>query len=229
MEWRNLTNERMSLVSSVEDGIRKALVAGHIKPGERLVEAKIAKDMGISRAPVREAFRILEQQGLITISPRKGAYVTAISRKDVEEVFSLREVLECFAIRQAIEKQTFSTSDLAHMQELVDEMGVSPHINDPLERLRPDIEFHRLIWKKSNHCLLLECLINLEPRMQRLMMVTDLYDHQGDVAAHQVIVDAVRKGDVDLAVESVRQHIIGAKGIFVGTVLSPIVEGNGDR
>ncbi|MBW2005818.1 MAG: GntR family transcriptional regulator, partial [Deltaproteobacteria bacterium] len=89
--------EIRSLMNVVLDNIRKRIFTGEFRPGQKINESEIAVNLGISRSPVREAFRILERDGLITTLPRKGSYITDISLKDLEELLKKKKILECYA------------------------------------------------------------------------------------------------------------------------------------
>ena len=96
----------MSLPDQVYDHLFKAIISGELKPGEKLVENELCKEFGTSRAPIRESFRILESEGLIVIQPRKGTYVKALTRGDIEEAFAVREALESLAAKLAVPHMT---------------------------------------------------------------------------------------------------------------------------
>jgi len=95
-EWHKV--EIKSLAAATLDEIRRRILMGDFRPGQKINESEIALKLGISRSPVREAFRILEREALITTLPRKGSYITDISPQDLEELFELRELLECHAL-----------------------------------------------------------------------------------------------------------------------------------
>ena len=107
-EWNRL--EIKSLTAVVLDDIRRRILTGGFRPGERITESEVAAKLGISRSPVREAFRVLEREGLIATLPRKGSFITEISPEDVEELFELREILECHAV-DCIKKRAVKSPD----------------------------------------------------------------------------------------------------------------------
>src|SRR5512137_2238156 len=91
-----------SLTDQVYEFLSNSIIEGRIKPGEKLLENELCHQFGISRSPLRECFRILEAEGLINISPRKGAFVREFDRQDLEDVFPVRAVLEGLAARLAV-------------------------------------------------------------------------------------------------------------------------------
>src|SRR5262249_25046817 len=109
-----------ALRNDVYDALRQAVVSGALSPGQRVNEAEIARQMQISRAPIREAIRQLEQEGLLESVTRRGTFVVALSRDDIEEVYTLRADLEARAIRRAIGR--LSPDDLATLESLAETM-----------------------------------------------------------------------------------------------------------
>ncbi len=101
--------------------IRRSIVDGVLRPGERLVEERLANDLGVSRTPIREALAMLEVEGLIRSLPNKGAMVRAFSREEIKDLYDLRILLEGYAARQA--GQTITTDDLDQLRRLYEEMS----------------------------------------------------------------------------------------------------------
>ena len=123
--------------------IREAILKGEFKPGERLKQADLADVLGVSRMPVREAFRILESEGLIKLEPHKGAIVKSIRLDDIEEIYVLRAELEKMAMLQSFE--TLTDEDLHQLLQLADKMEMCEEVADFIGF---NIEFHRLLIKK---------------------------------------------------------------------------------
>src|SRR5690349_20742173 len=93
----------VSLVELATGRLRHEILSGTLEPGERLVEEQLTRRLGISRAPLREALRLLGQQGLVEHLPRRGVRVVQLSSRDIDELFTLRDVLERFALRCALD------------------------------------------------------------------------------------------------------------------------------
>src|SRR5574340_89251 len=96
----------LTLRERIVDFIKDAIISGTLKPGERVPEQEIAENFGISRTPIREAFRQLESEGFITVTPRKGAVVSPITDRDVSEFYDIKSLLEGYAARTACAKLT---------------------------------------------------------------------------------------------------------------------------
>ena len=112
----------------VFEAIREAIVDGTLEPGERLMEAQLAEDLGVSRTPVREAIRQLELAGFVVMIPRRGAYVADISIKDVADVFEIRGALEALAASLAAERA--SEEEIEQLERLLVEIGKSVEERD---------------------------------------------------------------------------------------------------
>ncbi len=111
----------LSLPEQIADRICTAILAGEYRPGERIQEARLAQTFQVSRGPIREALRLLEQEGLITLSPRRGAQVTTLSIEEVEQLFDIRASLSSLAARQATHHIT--PGELAALRATVDKMA----------------------------------------------------------------------------------------------------------
>ncbi|MBA7703373.1 putative D-xylose utilization operon transcriptional repressor [subsurface metagenome] len=201
-EWNRL--EIKSLTAVVLDDIRRRILTGDFRPGERINESEIALKLGISRSPVREAFRVLEGEGLITTLPRKGSFITEISAQDLEELFEIREILECHAI-DCIRKRAKKSPD--ELRALIEEIG--------RELLRkPDTfavisGFHFNLVELSNNYRLIELYRILGVSLRRYQLIYLSKKGQRDVSLehHQVIVDALKGGNYSDIKKLLKRHI----------------------
>jgi len=201
-EWNRL--EIKSLTAVVLDDIRRRILTGDFRPGERINESEIALKLGISRSPVREAFRVLEGEGLITTLARKGSFITEISAQDVEELFEIREILECHAI-DCIRKRAKKSPD--ELRALIEEVG--------REVLRkPDIftvisGFHFSLVELSNNYRLIELYKILGVSLRRYQLIYLSKKDKRDVSLehHQVIVDALKGGNYSDIKKLLKRHI----------------------
>ncbi|UCG67552.1 MAG: GntR family transcriptional regulator [Deltaproteobacteria bacterium] len=201
-EWNRL--EIKSLTAVVLDDIRMRILTGDFRPGERINESEIALNLSISRSPVREAFRVLEGEGLITTLPRKGSFITDISAQDVEELFEIREILECHAI-DCIKKRAKKSPD--EVKALTEEIGrqllrkpdTSPVISG----------FHFNLVGLSNNYRLIELYKILGVSLRRYQLIYLSRKGQRDVALehHQVIVDALKRGNYSDIKKLLKKHI----------------------
>jgi len=210
MDWVEQLEQPQTLPEAVVSAFQKALRSGALKPGDPINEAELARQWGISRAPVREATRVLEQQGLLQIVPRKGVFVTAeLSVEGLSEIYTLRAVLEGLAVRLAVENGTYDESVISELQDLVDQVGSR---TDLLNSLDADERFHELLCGKSNHKLLLGVLSNLRLKIRQAHISTRFVDENLRQLAdrHQAVVDAITRGDPEAAEKTVKEHITRA-------------------
>ncbi|MGN4076383.1 GntR family transcriptional regulator, partial [Burkholderia gladioli] len=112
----------------VVPALREAIVEGVLAPGSRLSEVQVAKQLDVSRTPMREAFAQLEREGLVTIVPRVGAYVRNVTPRDVEEIYTVRAALECLAVQLAAERITALGG--AQLDEVIAAMRASVEADD---------------------------------------------------------------------------------------------------
>lgn len=192
----------------VLSSLRAAILDGTFKPGERLNENKIAKQMGVSRGPIREAIMELEEEGLVILVPHKGAFVVAFSADDVREIYSLRCLLEGYAAKLAA--KSVSDQDIKRLEMIVRGMeeAVSKNRLDML--VEKDLEFHRELCKLSGHKLLLQTWDKLFSRIRLFLTLADqvYFEPNYIVGTHYPTIEALRKGDPDLAARTIKQPII---------------------
>lgn len=192
----------------VAEILREAITSGRLKPGDRLVELDLAAELGTSRAPIREALRQLEQEGLVASYPYRGSEVLGVSQDEVEQVLvPIRVTLERFAFGKALDKLT--PGDLEELQGLVTDMLEAAR-DGAAERLADlDIRFHELVIARSEqrHCL--QMWKAIQPRV-RAYFRRDAPAHAdpADVARqHQELLDVIRAGDRDEVLDAVERHI----------------------
>lgn len=125
------------------------IVAGRLRPGEPLVESTVAKYLGVSRIPVREAFYLLEQQGFIRMIPHKGAFVTRLTRKELEDLLEMRELLETWVLHGARER--LQPRHIQKLEELIVEMEKAAAARDYVTFYAKDMEFHTQIWRSRGN------------------------------------------------------------------------------
>ncbi|MFQ6014582.1 MAG: GntR family transcriptional regulator [Anaerolineae bacterium] len=211
--------DQESLPNQVVSSIRHAIQIGVLKPGDRLVEMEIAEQMAISRAPVREALRILERDGLVVTIPRKGTFVNELSIEDIKEIYSLRSVLEGYAIKLAIENA--GPDDIRRLNDLFTQMINAAQKGETEELVERDIEFHRLICELSAHKRLLEDWARMNAQLRLFLTIKDrMYDDPREIAeTHRPVLEAMRKGDLDQAEKVIKEHITQAGELVVARMI----------
>ena len=191
----------------VSDALRQAIRDGILPPGERLMEIPLAEELGVSRTPIREAIRILEQEGLIVMIPRRGTYVADMSLKDVTEVFELRCILEELAAELAAERIT--NEEIEALEQHLVEIGNYMNENNLDKVVQADILFHEILYKASRNDRLVEMINNL--REQTLRFRTLSMSQTGRLAKtwdeHRQLVEAISDRDVERARQIARIHM----------------------
>nr|WP_042193655.1 GntR family transcriptional regulator [Kibdelosporangium sp. MJ126-NF4]CEL20825.1 Transcriptional regulator, GntR family [Kibdelosporangium sp. MJ126-NF4]CTQ98370.1 Transcriptional regulator, GntR family [Kibdelosporangium sp. MJ126-NF4] len=188
--------------------LREAITSGRLQPGERLVEIDLAAELGTSRAPVREALRQLEQEGLVISYPYRGTEVLGVSQDELEQVLvPIRITLERFAFARALGK--LHQEDLATLQALVDAMQVAAREGATDQLVDADVRFHELVIERSEqrHCL--QVWQSIEPRV-RAYFRRDATAHDDPMSVakqHQELLDLIRNGDETTVLDAVERHI----------------------
>ena len=191
------------LRETVRDTLRTRIFEGHYAPGTRLVERDLAAEFSVSRLPVREALRMLRQEGLISDRGARGAEVSSLSPKDVEDLFDVRQSLEVLACRLAAKRAT--TEDLAYLLGLLDNAEAFLAKGSVMEAHRSNSEFHDAITRIADNNFLKSALEPLQGRMHWLFRhVADLPEL---IREHRELYAAIASGDPDRAAAQSASHI----------------------
>ena len=199
----------------VFENLREAIITGQLRPGERLMEVQIAEELGVSRTPVREAIRKLELEGLVIMVPRKGAYVSNVSIKDITDIFQIRRVLEGLAAELAAERLT--EEQLEELRQLLDRTAETIDKLEVLTAVDMDTGFHQVIYEAGRNEKLSSMLYHLREQIQRFR--TQSLSRPGRlqqaVMEHRAILEALEKGDGELARRLVEEHIESAESALL--------------
>lgn len=200
-----------SLSSRVFEELEESILSGRIKPGENLIEMKLSSELGVSRTPVREAIRMLEQKGLVQIIPNKGAVVLGISEKDLADIYTIRMYIEGLASRLAAGNIT--DNQIRELSEIVDlqEYYSSKHSTSQIKDL--DSRFHEKIYEYSDNRTLQHTLSDLHHMVQRYRQLSFAAEGRAEKAIeeHRQILQALACHDQDAAEKLTIQHISNAK------------------
>lgn len=145
--------------------LRTAILTGELKPGERLMELQLAAKLGVSRTPIREAIRMLEQEGLAKTIPRKGAEVAKMTEKDMEDVLEIRHSLEDLASRLACDRIT--EEEISELKDAMVAFEEATKQDDVVKIAQSDVAFHDVIYKSADNPKLMTILNNLREQMYR--------------------------------------------------------------
>lgn len=202
------------LRDQILDILREAIITGEIKPGQPLVESDIAAQLGVSRAPVREALQALSADALVECIPFHGTVVRSLKRRDIVELYSLRSVFEIFAIQQII--ATDAHYNLGELRACVQEMFTAAQAGDIRSLNEIDRQFHDALIRLSRHHLLLMSWSSISFRVRQVMALlnrrfTDLTEIARN---HLAITEAIAAGDEALAIDLIREHIAASGSIL---------------
>lgn len=176
--------------------LRAVILNGDLPAGSPLVERRIADDMGISRAPVREALRTLEEEGLVVTIPYKGSYVNRITPETMDEILSLRTVLEGFAAERALPE--LRAESMASLRSILSDMRAAAAAGREDGLVTAHLAFHRVLYERSRHSLLLQFWNMMEGQLRLYGAVHQhAYESLEDYAAiHQGIIDMLERASI---------------------------------
>ena len=204
-----LTNEYefLPLRDVVFATLRKQILMGQLKPGEKLKEVPLSNQLGVSRTPIREAIRMLELEGLVIMVPRKGAQVANITEKDLEDALYVRNALEKLAIEIACVKMTKGQIELLHENCAEYESVISEHDAQKLAVI--DEKFHDIIFEATDNKRLIQLLGNLRQVLYRyrLESLKDEATHEQMLREHLVLIDNIENHNVEEATKNIAAHI----------------------
>ena len=188
--------------------LRQGILTGVLAPGERLMEIHLADRLGVSRTPIREAIRMLELEGLVTMIPRKGAEVSRISSQDIRDVLEVRLVLDSLATRLACERITEDQKE--ELRRAADDFVGATTSGDATVIAQADVRFHDVILAASHNKRLIQMVNNLAERIYRyrLEYIKDAANHARLIEEHAKIMDCVIKGDEGSACIAAEIHIV---------------------
>ena len=204
MKFENKIETSSAQVASI---IRQAIINGELKPGTRLVEQDLTKSLDISRSPIREAFRILESEGLLQIIPNKGTFVIQLNQKDLREIYELRKLLEVYAIRVACNSMT--QEDLEELKVIIKEMERRLEFKDYIGYLKFSHEFHECFIKKCENVRLFNLFRVLRNNIIAIQIFAYSYPERSSdsLEEHRKILSALSKRNTDKAEEYLRKHL----------------------
>lgn len=199
--------ECLTLTDRIYEVIKEGIVHQEFKPGERLLDQEIADRLKVSRTPVREAINRLGVEGLVTIIPRRGAFVVDLTLQDIKEIYEVREGLESLAVELAI--PLLQDQDIALLHEALTEYAEAMEREEFVRCFELDRKFHDLMIQLSRNSKLVEINRNLGGSIQvsRWRHCRDSAKAELSLHEHQAILEALAKRDGPLASQLVREHI----------------------
>jgi DNA-binding GntR family transcriptional regulator len=206
-----------TLTAALARHIGDAIVSGSYAPATALPESVLAREFRVSRGSVREALRLLADDGLIEIFPHRGAWVAPMTARHVREAFGIRALLESFAARLAVDGGRIAGA-LDSLEAEYQEVERAAREGSATEYVDADRSFHDAISRLSDDSALLEMIDTLRPRVRRFIHWGRASGPPAEWASHAEIMAALRAGDADGTVQAVRSHIVRAGELLVSRV-----------
>ena len=205
-----LEHKSVSLADQVFDKLENAILVGEYPKGEVLTELKLSETLGVSRTPIREALRRLEQENIITMST-KGAVVLGISPEDIEAIYEMRVRIEGYAARCAAEKA--SDEEIKALFDIVELQEFYIHKEDAQQIMDCDSKFHRMLYKMSGSVPIYSTLSELHKKIIKFRRVSVEMSERARRSneEHRAIYDAIASRNGDLAETLTVKHIENAR------------------
>lgn len=200
-------DEFLPLRDVVFNTLRQAILTGELKPGERLMEIHLANRLGVSRTPIREAIRKLELEGLVTMIPRRGAEVSQITEKSMNDVLEVRRALDTLCVELACDRITDEGVENLHKACGGFEQAVKT--KDIRKIAQADVALHDIIVQATGNQRLIQLVNNLSEQMYRYRFeyIKDFTQHERLIEEHRAIYESIRNKDKEAASAASRVHI----------------------
>lgn len=200
-------DDYLPLRDVVFNTLREAILKGELKPGERLMEMHLANKLGVSRTPIREAIRMLEQEGLAVTIPRKGAQVAKMTEKDLQDVMAVRDALDNLAVTSAC--QRMNADQLEKLKVAMKGFEEAVKTDDVRGIVVADEAFHDVIYETAQNPKLLSIINNIRQQMYRYRYeyVKNHTIYQQLVAEHAMILEGFEKKDIQSVCEAMHIHL----------------------
>ena len=218
LEIREVTEDYIPLRDIVFQKLREAIITGQLKPGDRLMEIKLANTMGVSRTPVREAIRKLQGEGLVIMNARRGAVVAPINLQTMKELLEIRKALESLACQLVASKAT--EEDVEELREINNIMRRAVSDDDVNLMTEQDVAFHERITELAANNHLQNMLDQIKEHLYRyrLEFIKELKNREVLVEEHDRIIDAIATRNARLAGKEVEKHIELQEKFIINTI-----------
>ncbi|MFW5790708.1 MAG: GntR family transcriptional regulator [Halanaerobiaceae bacterium] len=207
--------EHQSLSDKVAEYLKREIFLENYRGGDHILEAKVAQELDVSRAPVREAIKELEKEGLIETIPRKGSFVASFSEEEIREVFEIRVLLEVRMMELIIEDNLLKGEDFKSLENLVEEMliVVNKNISEDekvVELNEKDMAFHKYLWEKTNRKFTQRILKMIHNQLKLAMIIDARKEESLEESAreHYSIIKNLKEKNLKGVRQSLIDHIV---------------------
>jgi DNA-binding GntR family transcriptional regulator len=210
VEYSDSDSSSSSLRQRIFRQIQNDILNGVYEPGENLIETKLSEELGVSRTPVREALRQLELEGLVQSVPNKGVTVKGVSAEDIQDIYTIRMLIEGLAARWAAEKIT--AEEMEELKEAVDLEEFYTMKNDNSRLLKLDTRFHDIIFKASKSMPLMHTLSTFHHYVQKARKISMSSEKRAAevLKEHKAIMQAIVERDAARAEKLTTEHVKNA-------------------
>ena len=195
--------------------IKRMILKGYFKPGERLIENQLSKNFGVSRTPIRESIRKLAAEGLVEITPKGGTKISKLSENDIDEIYEIRDVLESLAAEKAASIMT--DKDIESLEKLVKDAEKALLNNEIKKMAQIDTKIHNIICKfsKNNRLFQLIDVLCTNITIQRELILETTGAGKEAIAGHRKIINALKRRDKQAVKKTIHEHIMRGKEILL--------------
>jgi DNA-binding GntR family transcriptional regulator len=193
--------------------LRRLILSGELAPGERLIEDRLAQQLGVSRNPVREAIRVLSAEGFIEVTARRGTFVASMSAVEATNLFEVRLALEPLGARLAARSGTLE--QLGELAGILDRARAATDAGNLDSLAELNTEFHSQVFQMTANSYLIGMAIPMVKRAQWLFRHSAANRAPHSWTEHQDLIEAIRAGDEELAESEARHHVLAARASFL--------------
>lgn len=196
-----------SLTDEIADVVRERILKGEYEIGEKIKENQIATELKVSRTPIREAFKLLENEGLIDYIPNRGCFAKGFTKQDVDDIYAVREALEELAVKWAVER--INDQQILALEEQCDLMEFYTKKKDGKKVLEMNSSFHEIIYASAKSRFLAQVLRSYKEYIDKTRK-SIFYEQsylEGILKEHRAILEAIREKDADKAIEAMAKHL----------------------
>jgi len=213
--FQSNTDDFLPLRDVAFNTLRQAILTGELKPGERLMEIRLADKLGVSRTPIREAIHKLALEGLVTMVPRHGAEVAQITEKSMNDVLEVRRALDALCAELACDRIT--DEELAALKQACDHFEQCVAEKDTRKIAQADVALHNIIVHATGNQRLIQLINNLSEQMYRYRFeyIKDSNRHEALVEEHKIIYQSIVNKDKETAAAAARTHIDNQKKAII--------------
>ena len=200
-----------SLTDEIADVVRERILKGEYEIGEKIKENQIATELRVSRTPIREAFKILENEGLIDYVPNRGCFAKGFTKQDVEDIYAVREALEALALNWAVDRIT--EKEIAALEEQCDLMEFYQKKKDRKKVLEMNSSFHDIIYASARSRFLAQVLRSYKEYIDKTRK-SIFYEQsylESILVEHRAILDAIKDRDKERAAAAMTKHLMSSQ------------------